>query len=110
VAGGGALLVGQAPDRSGTLGYDPRTPTLLLLTGARGYRLAGTRALPGQRRRSLDLALRGLHRVGGTRATWLRRGPVLAEIVRNRVRLLGVYDRRALHSDRALRTLLRRVG
>ncbi len=95
VSGGGALLVGERGDRSGTFGSGSRAPAVMLVTTSRGFLFGGRLHVGSKLRR----------RSGVVR---LRRG-VLAVVSHHRIRELVVYDPRVIRNHRALHGYLRRV-
>jgi hypothetical protein len=110
VEGGGRFLAGQRGDRSGDLGEGSGERTVLLLTTSRAYRINGVG--PGSsepRMRRLPRA-RVLTVEGTTRVFTARPGSRLILGMRQgRVRYVGVRDKRALRSKRALKRYLRRA-
>jgi hypothetical protein len=111
VEGGGALLVGQPGDRSGTFGDGGTARTVMLLTTARGFvlRAGHGRALTvGSSKHALLKAFRRAKRLRHTRAYRLRRG-LVAGVTRGRIVYLAAYDRKAIRRIPRLRAYLRRA-
>lgn len=102
VTGGGALLVGERGDRSGTLGSGGRAPAVMLATTSRSFVL-GARLHVGSRS-----SRRGRRLRRGMTVVRLRNG-VLALVSHRRVRELVVYNPRAIRNWRALRGYLLRA-
>jgi hypothetical protein len=113
VSGGGALLVGQPGDRSGTFGSGGNAPSLMLLTNAPGFALYGRHhatVTVGTRVRVLRRAFAHrtrLGRVGRTRVVRVSHR-ILVGTARGRVAFLAVYDRRAIRGKRSLKNYLKR--
>ena len=108
---GGSLRAGNAADRSGDAGQGD-DPTLVLITTSRAYALRGVH--PGSTVRALRRAFRGERRAFGAAGArvWLlsRRGGLVAGVRGGRVAYLALYDRSALRTPAAVRTLLQRGG
>jgi hypothetical protein len=110
--GGGRLMVGELEDRSGELGESADARAVVLLTTSPALATKGLAA--GDRGSELRRRFpRARHRftVDRTSVRVLRKGRgLIAGVRRGRVRWLGVYDRDAVRTTRALRALLDRAG
>jgi hypothetical protein len=110
-AGGGELLVGQSADRSGDFGAGDDAPAVVVLTTSPQHKLH--RVGPGAAVRALRRAFpraRSRLTLGRTRVLETSRGSgVLVGVRGGRVRYLATYDRRAVRTTAALRSLLRRA-
>jgi hypothetical protein len=114
VQGGGALLVGQPGDRSGTLGAGGDAPSVVLETTGRGFTLLGRRgsvAHVGDSTRSLRRAFRAARTFGRVHGmyAWRLAPQIVALTSRGHVRALAVYQPRSIRSGRALLGYLRRA-
>jgi hypothetical protein len=108
---GGRFLAGQRSDRSGDLGEGSTERTVLLISSSRAFRFRGVGpGAPGRAlKRRLPRAV-GLVREARTRLFLARPGSrVLFGVRQGRVRYLGVRNKRALRSKRALKRYLRRA-
>jgi hypothetical protein len=109
---GAPYRVGQRSDRSGEMGSDGLEPTIMVFSTHSQHRLHGVG--PGSHMRALRRQFRRTRRLGriGDRTAWLtRRGsPVVFGVARGTVRWAAVYDRRAVHTKKGLRSLLRRAA
>jgi hypothetical protein len=111
VDGGGAFLVGQPGDRSGTFGASGTARTVMLVTTARGFVLRAGRGRTltvGSSKRALLKAFRHAKRLNRTRAYRLRPG-LVAGVTHGRVAYLAVYDRRSIRRVSRLKAYLRRA-
>jgi hypothetical protein len=115
VTGGGALLVGQPGDRSGSLGSSGQARTVVLLTTAPGFVLHGGRGTTltvgssvGTLRRAFPHGKRLTH-IAHTGVVRVSHRIILGT-ARGRVVYLAVYDRLALRTKRTLKSYLRRAG
>jgi hypothetical protein len=102
-------MIGEPNDRSGTFGAGGRAPAVIVLTTSHRFVLHGRHAhlvTVGSASKWLPRAHR-LGRVHGT--TVVRAGNLIAGIRHRRIAFLGVYNRRALRTTRALRTRLGRA-
>jgi hypothetical protein len=111
VEGGGALLVGQRTDRSGTFGASGTARTVMLVTTAQGFVLRAGRGhtfTVGTRKRALLRAFRRAKRLKRTHAYRLRPG-LVAGFRHGRVAYLAVYDRTAIRRPDRLTSYLRRA-
>jgi hypothetical protein len=107
---GGRFLAGQRTDRSGDLGEGASERAVLLLSTSRAFRIHGVG--PGSDEPELQRLPRAriLTVEGNTRVFVIRPGsPVIVGVRQGRVRYLGVRNKRALRSKRALRRYLRRA-
>jgi hypothetical protein len=113
VTGGGALLVGQLGDRSGTFGDSGTARTVLLLTTARGFVLRaghGKAFTVGSSKRAIRRAFphaRRLGPIGHGTALRLRPG-LVAGLAHGRVRFLATYDATTIRRIARLKGFLRR--
>lgn len=110
VDGGGRFLAGQRSDRSGDLGEGSGERAVLLLTTSRAFRVHGVG--PGSPEPHMHRLPRGrmVTLEGKTRVFTPRPGsPVLIGLRQGRVRYVGVRDKRATRTRRALRRYLRRA-
>jgi hypothetical protein len=110
VSGGGRFLAGQRSDRSGDLGEGASERAVLLLSTSRALRVNGVG--PGSKEPSLRRLPRAavLTVEGATRVFVARPGsPVIVGVRQGIVRYVGVRDRRAIRTKRALRRYLRRA-
>lgn len=107
--GGGALLIGQPGDRSGSLGSGGHARAVILLTTSRAFVLKGRRGhlvTVGMSSHWLPRA----HAIGRVRGvTILRAGNVIAGVTRRRVSYLGDFNSRAIRTKHALLTRLGRA-
>jgi hypothetical protein len=111
VSRGGALLVGEPGDRSGTFGDGGTARAVMILTTARGFVLRaghGRSFKVGSRQRALLKAFPRAKRLPHTRAYRLRPG-LVAGLNHGRVRYLAVYSRHAIRRPQALKSYLRRA-
>jgi hypothetical protein len=108
VTGGGALMVGQPGNRSGTFGTGGNAKIRLLATTSPSFVLIGKRAIRvGDKTGRLGKA--GKTKIDGLRL-W-RLGPnIVALTRRGRVRYLATYDRAAIRSAAALKRYLGRAA
>jgi hypothetical protein len=112
VTGGGALLVGQPGDRSGTFGAGGNAPTVLLATTSSSYTLVGRKTInvtdkTANLERAFPRARRTSRRINGQRL-WRLTNSIVALTSKGRIRYLAVYDRRAIRNPGALAGYLRR--
>jgi hypothetical protein len=111
VEGGGRFLAGQRSDRSGDLGEGSSERAVLLISSSRAFKVRGVGpgARAGALKRRLPRAI-GLVKEGRTNVLAAHRGSrVILGVRGGTVRYIGVRNRRALGTKRALARYLRRA-
>jgi hypothetical protein len=113
VTGGGALVVGQPGDRSGSFGDSGAARTVVLLTTAKGFVLRGGHGhsfTVGSSKRAITRAFPHARRIGRVRhgpALRLRRGLVVG-LAHGHVAFLATYAATTIRRTGRLRGFLRR--